>query len=264
MSLFKHPTIFITAIASASLLHADTNIVFSEDFDNEPVIGASPSAASAVRPKQNEKGKVVLVIGEKHNIAGSGNAVYMQDKVQDSICLEYDFVDSPRNQISAFRIDFKFAQSGIKATKNDKLYFGAGEFCGENTSVMNANSRRYLQLEFIDTNELKINTESGKDKTVKIAGPVKNSISLFVNDYDNREVEYTSPKTGKKVKLKPNQLACYLNGALIHEANLDLDNETSSGTVGTTENNFGRMGFYSSTKSDNNGWMFDDFKVTKL
>lgn len=264
MSFLRHPFISIALLTSASLLSAEANVIFIEDFESEPVIGATPSKADAYRPKENARGQVVMVVGEKHNIAGSGNAVYMQDKSQESICLEYDFVKSSKYQISALRIDFSFAQSGIKETLNNKLYFGAGEYNGENSSAMNSNSRRYLQLEFIDTNELKVNTESGKDKTIKIARIAKNTISLIVNDYDNKKLEYISPANGKKAKLDANTVACYLNNVLIHEANLDLDNETSGGTVGTSENNFGRFGFYSDTKSNNNGWMFDDFKVTQL
>ncbi|MDP4612079.1 MAG: hypothetical protein NWT02_12900 [Opitutales bacterium] len=264
MSLLRHPILHLILLTYASLTSANANVIFSEDFESEPVIGATPSKASAFRPKVNELGQVVIVVGQKHNIAGSANAVYMQDKSQESICLEYDFVDSSDSQISALRIDFSFAQSGINETKSDKLYFGAGAYSGENSSRMNANSNRYLQLEFIDTNELKINTESGKDKTIKIAQIAKNTISVIVNDYDNKQIEYISPADGKKAVLAANMAAYYLNDVLVHETNLDLDNETSSGTVGTSENNFGRMGFYSSTKSDNNGWMFDDFKVSKL
>ena len=264
MSLLRHPILSIALLTSASLISADANVIFTEDFESEPVIGATPSKADAFRPKKNAKGQLVIVVSEKHNIAGSGNAVYMQDKSKESICLEYDFVDSSSKQISALRIDFSFAQSGIKQQLDNKLYFGAGAYYGENSSAMNANARRYLQLEFIDTNELKVNTESGKDKTIKIANIAKNTISLIINDYDNKTLEYISPKNGKKAKLDANMVACYLNGALIHEANLDLDNETSSGTVGTTENNFGRLGFYSDTRSINNGWMFDDFNVTQL
>ncbi|MGJ8654617.1 MAG: hypothetical protein ACSHX8_15250 [Opitutaceae bacterium] len=265
MIVSKNHVFCLVFITSALLSSASANVIFSEDFESETKIGAAPSKASAVRPKENAKGNIVMVVGSKHNLAGSGNAVYLQDKKTDaSISLEFDIVDSTESQVSALQIDFSFAKSGINETKNSKLYFGAGEYSGENSSKMNSKSRRYLHLEFIDSDEIKINSESGKDKTVTINQNIQNKLSIFVNDYDNKDIKYSAPRTGEKTTLEPNTIACYMNGYHIHTTTLDLDDPTQTGTVGSSENNFGRIGFYSDTKSDNNGWMFDDFKVTAL
>lgn len=263
---------YIALLTSVSLTSAFAEVIFSDNFDSEPQIGAAPTKASAIRPKKNERGAVVIIVGAKHNLAGSGNAVYLQDKKSDaSINLEYDFVDSYESQVSAFNINFNFAKTGATATKSsdpdkksNKLYFGAGEYNGENSSRMNSKSRRYLQVEFHDTHEIKINSESGKDRTITVNQNIQNELSIFVNDYDNKAIKYTAPKTGKTMTLEANTFACYMNGHLIHTTSLDIAKTTEAGTVGSSENNFGRMGFYSDTKSDNNGWMFDDFKVTKL
>ncbi|MGJ8654618.1 MAG: hypothetical protein ACSHX8_15255 [Opitutaceae bacterium] len=250
----------LTSVASAE-------VIFSENFETESPEGTAPYKASTLRPKHNEAGKAVVIVGEAYNIAGTGKAVYLQDRMgnsEDSISLEYDFVDSTDSEVSALRIDFGFSSAGMKEKKKDKLYFGAGEYSGENSSKMNATARRFLQIEFLDNDQIKFNTDSGKDKTVKINSAAKNKISLFANDYDNKAIQYPHPTTGESTTLKANQVAYYLNGELAHETSLDLDDTTAEGTVSTTENNFGRLGFYSSTKSDNNAWVFDDIVVTKL
>ncbi|MGJ8639745.1 MAG: hypothetical protein ACSHYA_10155 [Opitutaceae bacterium] len=252
----------LTITASLTSTHAE--VVFSEDFESETQIGATPSNASAARPKENESGQVVMVVGAKHNLAGSGNAVYILDKSGSSVGLEFDFVDSIEDQLSALRIDFSFAKAGIKESKENKLYFGAGEYYGKNSAKMNSKSRRYFQIDFIDNDKIKVNSESGKGGTGTINQNIQNQMSIFVNDHDQKTIKYTSPKDGKSTELAPNTVACYMNKRFINETSLDLENETQSGTVGTSENNFGRFGFYSDSKSDNNGWMFDDFKVTKL
>lgn len=246
---------------------ASAEVIFSENFENESPEGTAPYKAATLRPKHNEAGKAIVIVGEEYNLAGSGKAVYLQDRMgggSDSISLEYDFVDSADTEISALRIDFGFSSGGMKEKKKDKLYFGAGEYSGENSSKMNATARRYFQIEFLDNGQIKFNTASGKDSTVKINPTAKNKISLFVNDHDNKAIQYPHPTTGESTTLKANQVAYYLNGELAHETSLDLEDETAEGTVSTTENNFGRLGFYSSTKSDNNAWIFDDIVVTKL
>ncbi|MGJ8639744.1 MAG: hypothetical protein ACSHYA_10150 [Opitutaceae bacterium] len=263
MSPSKYLAIALTLLTSA----ATAEVLFSEDFESESAVGTAPYKASTLRPKQNEPGKAIVIIGERHNIAGTGNGIYLQDRLtggEDSISLEYDFVDAPSEEISALRIDFSFAKGGTTEVKKDKLYFGAGEYYGGNSSKMNATARRYFQVEFLDSDAVKFNTASGKDKTVQLTKPTDNFIAIFINDHDKKAIEYAHPVSGETQKLAVNTVAYYLNGELAHQTKLDLDDATESGTVGTTENNFGRMGFYSSTKSDNNAWVFDNLKVTKL
>lgn len=265
MTSLKHHTLCLLLLSSASAAYAD--VLFSEDFENESPIGSAPYKSSVLRPKQNAPGKAVVVIGEKHNIAGSGKAIYLQDRLSgsnDSISLEYDFVDSASRQISALRIDFSFARGATSEKKKDKLYFGAGEFKGSDSSAMNATARRYFQIEFIDNDTIKFNTASGKDRTKQIPQNINNRLSIFVNDHDNKTIQYTDPTSGNTATLQANTVAYYLNGQLAHVVSLDLDDVTAKGTVSTSENNFGRIGFYSSTKSDNNAWVFDDVKVSEL
>lgn len=258
-------TLSLSLLISASAASAD--VIFSEDFENESPVGSAPYKSSVLRPRLNEPGKAVVVVGEKHNIAGRGKAIYLQDRLsgsEDSISLEYDFVDSASRQVSAFRIDFDFGKGGTTAKNKDKLYFGAGEFKGSNSSTMNATARRYFQIEFTDNDTVKFNTASGKDRTKKLPPGTNSWMAVFVNDHDNKAVQYPHPTSGEAATLPANTVAYYLNGQLAHETSLDLDDVTAKGTVGTTENNFGRFGFYSSTKSDNNAWVFDNLKVTAL
>jgi hypothetical protein len=242
------------ALSLVLLTSASAEVIFSEDFENESPANNSPYKASVLRPKHNEAGKATFIVGETQNLAESS----------DSIGLEYDFVDSPEEQISALRIDFAFAKWNLKTVKSDKLYFGAGEYFGGDSAKMNSTSRRYLQVELNDDNTIKFNPATGKDITEDLIPNGRNTLSIFVNDHDNKVIEYAHPESGKPTTLKANMVAFYLNGKLASEASLDLEDVTASGTVGTSENNFGRFGFYSGTKSDNNAWIFDDIKVTQL
>jgi len=262
MTPYKYLPLCLALFASAS-----AEVIFTEDYETEAPIGTSPYKASALRPEYNEPDKAAIIVGASDNLAGSGKAIYLLDLMggsSDSVSLEYDFADSPNSQLSAFRIDFGFAKGGIETEKKDRLFFGAGEFKGSNSTKMNAVARRFFQVEFIDTGRIKFNSTSGSDSKEDVALNGKNTVSIFVNDYDSNSIQYTHPITQQTISLGPNMVAYYLNGEYVLETNLDLDDKTSKGTVGTSENNFGRMGFYSSTTSDNNAWVFDDLKVTRL
>ena len=237
---------YIALCLGLPIISVSAEVIFSEDFENESSVGKAPYKASVLRPQQNEPGKSVVIVGETQNSAGSGKGVFLQDRLtggKDAVSLEYDFVDSSDQQISAFRIDFGFARGGTKEKKKDRLYFGAGEYNGANSIKMNATARRYFQIEFLDDDTIKFNTASGKDRTVKIPKKTDNMITLFVNDHDKQSIEYAHPISGNAKKLPANSVAYYLNGQLAHSTRLDMDDKTASGTVGTSENNFGRMGF---------------------
>lgn len=255
------------ALSLALATSAAANVIFSEDFENESPANNAPYKASVLRPKFNGAGKATFIVEGRQNLAGSGKGVCLIDQLTssaDSIGLEYDFVDSTEEQISALRIDLSFAKWQLKAVKEDKLYFGAGEYFGGNSSKMNSKSRRYLQIEFNDDNTIKFNTETGKDATEDLIPDASNTVSIFVNDHDSKSIEYAHPVSGDSTSLKANTVAYYLNGKLIIEQSLDVEDVSAAGTVGTSEKNFGRFGFYSGTKSDNNAWIFDDLKVTQL
>ena len=83
-------------------------------------------------------------------------------------------------------------------------------------------------------------------------------------DYDSKSIEYEHPATNESTLLAANTVVYYLNGRFAHETKLDLDDLTVSGSVANSENNFGRIGFYSQSKSDNNAWIFDHIRITKL
>lgn len=255
------------ALSLAVLTGASAEVIFTEDFENESPENNAPYKAPVIRPKHNVPGKATFIVGESKNKAGSGKAVCLVDQLGgsgDSIGLEYDFVDSSEEQLSALRIDFSLSKWGLKAIKNDKLYFGAGEYNGSSSAKMSSKTRRYFQIELIDTNEVKFNSDSGKDTTESLIPDAQNTIVVVVNDYDNKAIDYAHPVSGESTSLEANMVAYYLNGKLVSETSLDLEDVTAGGTIGSSENNFGRFGFYSATKSDNNAWVFDDIKVTKL
>ena len=129
---------------------------------------------------------------------------------------------------------------------------------------MNSKSRRYLQVDFLSSDAVKFNSDSGKDRTTSIEPLSPNMLTIFVNDYDGKSIEYQHPATNESTILAANTVVYYLNGRFAHETKLDLEDLTVSGTVASTENNFGRIGFYSQSKSDNNAWIFDHIKITKL
>ena len=251
------------------LLSSSVNaeLIFTESFENESNEGESPYKATVIRPKKNTPGLSCVIVGEAQNLAGVGKGIFLQDRLAETnatVALEYDFVDSISEQISALRIDFNFSRAGNKTTKKDTLYFGAGEYFGSDSLKMNSKSRRYLQVDFLTSDAVKFNSDSGKDRTTSIEPLSPNTLTIFVNDYDSKSIEYEHPATSESTILAANTVVYYLNGRFAHETKLDLDDLTVSGTVASSENNFGRIGFYSQSKSDNNAWIFDHLRITKL
>jgi hypothetical protein len=88
-------------------------------------------------------------------------------------------------------------------------------------------------------------------------------LTAFINDYDSKSIIYTGPDSVAHT-LPANGLDWWLNGTLRNSGSLNTGMATPNGTVGNTENNFGRMGFAETSSYINLHWTFDNLKVSDI
>jgi hypothetical protein len=261
------PILLTTLLSIIAPYPATAQVLLHENFETEAAIGAAPSLPSTLRPAENTSDLFAMIVDEETNKAGSGRGLFIVDlsnQDRDAVSVEYNFVSTKAEQISAFKIDFNFAYGLTSSDQKDELIFGAGPYTKLNTLAMHSAKQRYFQVEFISSGEVKFNSTGGKDATESISKNRAHALSIYVNDYEDKTISYTHPTSGRDRMLAPNSVAFYLNGELAHETSLDTEDKTSKGTIGTSSGNFGRIGFYSSTQSANNACIIDDLKVSSL
>ena len=103
----KHFLYCLALLLLSSSVNAE--LIFTESFENESNEGQSPYKATVVRPKKNTPGVSCVIVGEAQNLAGVGKAIFLQDRLAESnatVALEYDFVDSISEQISALPVSY--------------------------------------------------------------------------------------------------------------------------------------------------------------
>jgi PEP-CTERM putative exosortase interaction domain len=257
--------IIFTSLISISLSATVFGQIFTEDFESGQITGEAPAGAPVIRPTTNTATSFTKIVSGVNNTAGGGvgNAVQIYDNDSGAAGLEYDFVGSTGEQLSAFQISFDFSQNSAGAGNSEEIYFGAGEYNGTSSTRMNANARRFFEVRFMEDGTLDIvsSSESSTGNSINLGG---NTIQIFVNDYDSQTVTYTSPETSTGVALAANSVAYYLNGTLLLSTTLDTADATVAGTVGTTENNFGRFGWYSGTTAVGNDYIFDNISLSTI
>jgi hypothetical protein len=89
-----------------------------------------------------------------------------------------------------------------------------------------------------------------------------NTLSIFINDFDNESITYTGPDSGSYV-LPTNSVAYWLNGSLTHTTLMENRN-TANGTIFTSTNNIGRFAIASSSGDFGLEYMVDDLEISTI
>lgn len=258
------------------------------DYETD-VVGAPPGPpTSAIRPNSNNSLCYVVVVDGTNNVAGTGKGVQLFDNAvssdpDNSLSLEYNIVDNVGEQFSAIRVDMNFAYLSKNGTGDRGINFGIGAWNSDRT--LNSSSRRYTDVRFYNdgTIDFRRNEPPGSDpgdpsnvmtnypaSEGNVILPGANSLSMFVNDYDSQSVEYTG-LDGQIYTLPTNSIAYWLNNSLVlmsddNETNeyiiMDWFDVTSGGLVMNSENNLGKIGFYSGSKEYELNYVFDNILVT--
>ena len=238
---------------------------FTEDFETETP-GSTVTDADTNSHQDTSSNHIWVVTGAA-NTAGTGNGVDIMDSdVSSGVTLDYDFVSSAADMISAARVDIKFAPVIIAPTVNHALRFAIGQY----GVSLGSNGKRWITAGLLTDGTVTFGYEGST--SIPSAGHVMNvganEISLFVNDYDSITVPYMGLDSNV-YELPPNTAAYWFNGALItYEGveynSLDLTETTVNGTIGTSEGNLGRIGFNAATSMTNVHFIIDDIVVNEL
>ncbi len=245
------------------------DILFSEDFEAGQTPGQPPTGADSALPSSGAADLSTAIVAGNDNPIGDGNAVRFVDNVSDNgINLEYNFVDSPAEQISAVRIDFSVAPLKSNGPGNDPVFVGIGEYHPNRTFSSSAN--RYIDLRLDNDGTVDFRGPAGTPASYdNPLSPISNRISIFVNDFDAQPIDYTGPDDNVR-SLPANSVAYWLNGSLVimnggeKHTSLDVGESTSGGTVGTTHANLGKFGFNSLSIDVGLDYVVDDIKITNL
>jgi hypothetical protein len=255
------------AFAAGSLalatLHAGG--MLAADYDAGQTAGASLTGATAVIPTTNSATTSVTVVSGAANPAGggAGSGFRIVDKGGSAAGVEYHFASGTAAQFSSFRVDFDFARVAAGPAAS-LLVFGCGEFHSSTSLRLNTNAQRFLTVEFTGDGKANFISATGADSSGHALAAGKNHLTVFVNDKDTSSVSYARPDTGASQTLAANSVAFWLNAGHVLTTTLDTLDATAAGTVGTSETNFGRLGFVTFSTSTGMDWNFDNVSVTEL
>jgi hypothetical protein len=249
-------------------LSAHSAVLFSEDYESGQTIGDQPVGAASVRPSTNTSNLYTRVVGGVTNLIGTGNGVEIKDEDGADVSnLEYNFVAGTNDQLSAVQIDFSFAAVSTNGAGDDYIAVAVGEYDEDRT--FGAGAARYLDVRLYNDGTIDFrNSEGAAYSGDNVLLADSNSLSIFVNDYDDKTVNYTGPDESVYV-LQTNSVAYWLNGSLItfdgaQYSVMDLSDPTAGGTVGTTTNNLGKFGFNTGTSDTNLNYVIDNIVVSTI
>ena len=242
--------------------------LMEDDFEGDTV-DTKPSGASVVRPTVNTQNCFTVVVDAETNTAGTGKGVQIRDfNDTTSTTLSYNFVDGTNSHLSAVRAELSFACLDASGAGDDEIFIAFGEY---GTGVtLSSSSRRFTDARLYNDGTIAFVSASGADVYNIDISTGAHALTVFANDYDGQTVDYIGPDENIYT-LGANSVAYWLDGTLIlfggaEYTLLDLNESTKggSGTVGTSEDNLGKFGFYSYTASTNLNYVLDDIRICEL
>lgn len=235
------------------------------DYDVGQSAGTVPVGAAAVVPLAQSATTSVTVVSGTANAAGggAGSGIRVLDQGGSAAGVEYHFVTGAHAERSTLRIDFDAARLGA-GSGSGVLAFGAGEFSGSTGLRMNANAQRFFTVELTSDGKANFVSASGPDVTGYLLAPGRSHFTIFVNDRDTQSVTYARPDNGQGEVLGPNRIAYWVDAAPVLTTDLDVSDATATGTVGSTEDNFGRLGFATFSTATGLDWNFDNVSVAEI
>lgn len=244
-----------------------TTVYLAESFETGQTVGDQPVGASVLRPTSNTTDNYVKVVNSGDNVAGTGNGLGFRDAGSASTLLSYNFVASANDQVSAIRADFNFAQLATGGSSSHFLAVGFGEY--DTGQSMNSSANRFTDVRMYADGTIDFRSSGGSKSNENPIPSGSNMLSIFVNDYDGIAVDYTGPDFNI-YSLPANSVAYWLNGirVMMDDGNgyleMDLGDSTAGGTVGTTEDNLGKFGYYSATSYTDLDFVLDDIQISSL
>ncbi len=261
----------LAILASAPL---SGEVLFSENFESGQTVGEQPTGQTALTPGSNTPSNTVQVVTGANNPAGgsTGNGVAMYNNNGSATSLEYNFVSDSSSGQSTFMVSFDLARlpTASAPTDNSRFSILLGAYNPSTSMVFNDTSLYYSEVRLRNNGLVGFigNGTAGPNLFSFVAGEDERvKFTMVVNDLDSQAISYIDPITGSTESLAANSVAFFVDGGGDHDRSfttlLNLGASTSGGTIETTENNFGRLGIYSSNGDELN-YNFDNFMVTSL
>ena len=246
--------------AAVALGSGASAVLLTDDFEGD-VVGEHPASASISYPNSNSGTTFSKVVDGADNTAGTGKGLKLQtDDADTSVGVEYNFVADAASQLSAVRVDLSFAWVDLGASSHgDFMGVSLGEYNAGIT--LNSAAKRYIDLRFYDNGELIVRNAAGNSSYTDVSGG-SHELSIFVND-GSQSIGYTGLDNSTHV-LGANKAAYWLDGALFFTSDMDLDDPTTGGTVGTTEDNLGKFGFETARADVKLCYVVDDIEIASL
>jgi peptidoglycan/xylan/chitin deacetylase (PgdA/CDA1 family) len=241
-------------VTVASPREGHPSSLLSVDFESDSP-GANPAVSNAiVRPIISTATNYVTVVDSSGNAAGAGQGIRFNDTgIGVGTALEYNFVADTAAQISLVQASFDF--SCITSNTGTTGYISVGLGAYNAAFSMSSSAARWNELRLYQDNTLRIvlnGSSTGSYFPLNEVG-TSNTLVMFVND-SLAPFNYTFNGTQT---LAANSVAYWLNGALISTMALDTE-------VLVTTNNFGKIGFSTSTTAVDMNYAFDNIAVSEI
>ena len=240
---------------------------FFNDFESDTA-GVSPTNYSPAMTTQYAPTNTILVVNSAANTAGAGNAVELLDNDSvHALGLEYNFTTA--GGISAAKASFAFAWKNLSGNQTNGISASFGAYNPGRT--MGSASARWTEARLLDRGAVDFATQVGsatEDQSTALIDGVANTMTIFANDYDAQPVTYKV--NGTTYTLPTNSVAYWLNGKLVTfnggAQYVSIDTTDTNGVVllGASENNFGKIGFASSSAETNLDYIIDNIQAGEM
>ena len=224
-------------------------LLTSEDFSTERD-NALP-AATAVESLLAERG--AMVVNSLTNKAGTGNGCRIYDRTTaDAAILEYNFVDSTSSQMDSAKISFKFALNDTFLNDSSQLNFAVGSYNDSFVAKLGTATARPFNIGIRNNGQVWLTGTTSVTGTYDRFGA--NTLTLFMNDDQNDIMTFIGTDNIAH-QLEPNQVALFLDDSYIGFVNF-----TNTGIWNSSENNLGRLGFFTNITTQTD-YIVDDLAV---
>ncbi len=241
----------ILSVLMTLLLAAGTgySALLTVDFEGQTV-SAAPTGAVHVSPTTPGATNYVKVV--TNTPMGTGLGVEFSGS---GLGLEYNVAAQ-----SALRVDLSFAVLNAGGSSSKYLTLATGQYSASTSSTLGGSTKRYSEMRFYGDADLTFYLNGVSTTFNDLAMDSVNTITWIMNDYDVQSVNYAMG--GTVCTLPANSVAWWVNGALIVQGSIDVNDSTVNGTVGTSEGNLGRVGFLGGGLES--VFTFDNIVVTQI
>ncbi len=233
---------------------ATTLSLLSVDFESDTLNLKPTTSGAIVRPATSTVTNYVTVVSSSTNKAGTGQGVrFLDNSTNASTALEYNFVSNSASQISLVQASFNF--SCITSNSGTTSYISIGLGAYSNGYSLSSSALRWNEFRLYQNNTLRITTNGGSAAGTYSLNPAgtSNTLVMFAND-STASMAYTF--NGDQT-LAADSVAYWLNGTKISTVLLDTE-------VLSTTNNFGKIGFGTSTGGTSMDYAFDNIQVWQI